>query len=47
MWTVLPDVSKIIYWIERDGTSSMKEYNKDLKPMKIGVKNLAYIRLFD
>ena len=48
MDNVARSVSRIIYWIERGGTSSTKGYN-DLKQrlMKIGRRNLAYIRLFD
>ena len=41
MDNVTRSVSKIIYWIERGSTSSIKEYN-DLKQrlMEIGIKNL-------
>ena len=48
MDNIASSVSKIIYWIEHDGTSFVKEYN-NLKQrlMKIRMKNLAHIRLFD
>lgn len=44
MDSIVTSVSRDIYWIERGGTLSIKEYN-DLKRwlMEIGMKYLLYI----